>query len=78
MGLEQLEDYRDSLAIFLQENILNGMSEWENKYSTEESDKILSEVYKNIFDRRIVELQHTYDQIRQKEETVTIENNDKV
>ena len=57
------------------ENILNGMSEWENKYSTEESDKILSEVYKNIFDRRIVELQHTYDQIRQKEETVTIENN---
>ena len=57
------------------ENILNGMSEWENKYSTEESDKILSEVYKNIFGRRIVELQHTYDQIRQKEETVTIENN---
>ena len=57
------------------ENILNGLSEWENKYSTEESDKILSEVYKNIFDRRIVELQHTYDQIRQKEETVTIENN---
>ena len=57
------------------ENILNGMSEWGNKYSTEESDKILSEVYKNIFDRRIVELQHTYDQIRQKEETVTIENN---
>jgi hypothetical protein len=57
------------------ENILNGMSEWENKYSTEESDKILSEVYKNIFDRRIVELQHTYDQIKQKEEPVTIENN---
>ena len=57
------------------ENILNGMSEWGNKYSTEESDKILSEVYKNIFDRRIVELQHTYDQISQKEETVTIENN---
>ena len=57
------------------ENILNGMSEWGNKYSTEESDKILSEVYKNIFDRRIVELQHTYDQIRQKEETVIIENN---
>lgn len=57
------------------ENILNGMSEWKNKYSTEESDKILSEVYKNIFDRRIVELQHTYDQISQKEETVTIENN---
>jgi hypothetical protein len=57
------------------ENILNGMTEWENKYSTEEADKILSEVYKNIFDRRIVELQHTYDQIRQKEEPVTEENN---
>lgn len=57
------------------ENILNGMTEWENKYTTEESDKILSEVYKNIFNRRIVELQHSYDQIKQKEETVTIENN---
>jgi hypothetical protein len=57
------------------ENILNGMTEWENKYSSEESDKILSEVYKNIFDRRIVELQHTYDQIRQKEEPVTEDNN---
>jgi hypothetical protein len=57
------------------ENILNGMAEWENKYTTEESDKILSEVYKNIFNRRIVELQHSYDQIKQKEETVTIENN---
>ena len=57
------------------ENIMNGMSEWENKYSTEESDKILSEVYKGIFDRRIVELQHTYDQLKQKEETLTVENN---
>lgn len=57
------------------ENILNGMVEWETKYSTEESDKILSEVYKGIFDRRIVELQHTYDQLKQKEESVTIENN---
>jgi hypothetical protein len=49
------------------------MSEWENKYSTEESDKILTEVYKGIFDRRIVELQHTYDQIEQKE--LTVDNN---
>ena len=52
------------------ENILNNMTEWETKYSTEEADKILTEVYKGIFDRRIVELQHTYDQIQQKEETV--------
>jgi hypothetical protein len=55
------------------ENILNNMSEWENKYSTEESDKILTEVYKGIFDRRIVELQHTYDQIEQKE--LAVDNN---
>ena len=55
------------------ENILNNMSEWEDKYSTEESDKILTEVYKGIFDRRIVELQHTYDQIEQKE--LTVDNN---
>jgi hypothetical protein len=59
----------------LPENILNGMVEWENKYTTEESDKILSEVYKNIFDRRIVELQHNYDQLKLKEESVTVENN---
>ena len=37
------------------------------------SDKILTEVYKGIFDRRIVELQHTYDQIEQKE--LTVDNN---
>ena len=55
------------------ENILNEMSQWETKYSTEESDKILTEVYKGIFDRRIVELQHTYDQIQQKE--LTEDNN---
>jgi hypothetical protein len=59
----------------LPENILNGMSEWENKYTTEESDKVLSEVYKNIFDRRIVELNHTYEQLKQREESVTVENN---
>jgi hypothetical protein len=56
------------------ENILNNMTEWETKYSTEEADKILTEVYKGIFDRRIVELQHTYDQIQQKEEK-TVDNN---
>jgi hypothetical protein len=56
------------------ENILNNMTEWETKYSTEEADKILTEVYKGIFDRRIVELQHTYDQIQQKEEE-TVDNN---
>jgi hypothetical protein len=55
------------------ENILNNMTEWETKYSTEEADKILTEVYKGIFDRRIVELQHTYDQIQQKE--LTEDNN---
>ena len=54
----------------LPKNIIDGMVEWKNKYSTEESDKILSEVYSNIFNRRIVELEVSYQQLNKKEETV--------
>jgi hypothetical protein len=54
----------------LPQNITDGMVEWKDKYSTEESDKILSEVYDNIFKRRIVELEVSYQQLSKKEEIV--------
>jgi hypothetical protein len=54
----------------LPKNILDGMVEWKDKYSTEESDKILSEVYDNIFKRRIVELEVSYQQLSTKQEIV--------
>jgi hypothetical protein len=61
----------------LPENILSGMSEWKDKYTTEESDKILSEVYDGLFKRRLVELETTLrgieDQLKEKEK-VTTEN----
>jgi len=58
----------------LPENIMNGMGEWKDKYGTEESNKVLSEVYDEIFKRRIVELEATYTQLKQKESEVTTEN----
>jgi len=57
----------------LPQNIMDGMSEWENKYTEEESNKVLSEVYDGIFKRRIVELETTYNQLQVKEQ-VTTEN----
>jgi len=43
------------------------MEEWKNKYNTEDFDKTLSEVYDNIFKRRVVELTTTLEQLEQKE-----------
>jgi len=57
----------------LPQNIMVGMTEWENKYTEEESNKVLSEVYDGIFKRRIVELETTYNQLQEKEQ-VTTEN----
>jgi hypothetical protein len=57
----------------LPQNIMVGMTEWENKYTEEESNKALSEVYDGIFKRRIVELETTYNQLQEKEQ-VTTEN----
>jgi uncharacterized secreted protein with C-terminal beta-propeller domain len=57
----------------LPENVMNGMKEWEDKYTTEESNKVISEVYDEIFKRRIVELEATYTQLK-KESEVTSEN----
>ena len=56
----------------LPQNIMNGMVEWSDKYSTEDSDKILGEVYDKIFKRRIVELEFSYQQISNKEENVEV------
>jgi len=53
---------------------MNGMGEWKDKYGTEESNKVLSEVYDEIFKRRLVELEATYTQLKQKESEVTTEN----
>jgi len=52
---------------------MNGMKEWTDKYTSEESEKVLSEVYDEIFKRRVVELESTYTQLKEKEE-VTTEN----
>jgi hypothetical protein len=51
----------------LPENVINGMEEWKNKYNTEDFEKTLSEVYDNIFKRRVVELTTTLEQLEQKE-----------
>jgi hypothetical protein len=59
----------------LPQNIMEGMSEWENKYVEEESNEILSEVYDGIFKRRVVELESTYNQLQEKE-LITIGNNE--
>jgi hypothetical protein len=59
----------------LPQNIMEGMSEWENKYVEEESNEILSEVYDGIFKRRVVELETTYNQLQEKE-LITIGNNE--
>ena len=56
----------------LPQNIMNGMVEWSDKYSTEDSDKILGEVYDKIFKRRIVELEFSYQQISNTEENVEV------
>jgi hypothetical protein len=55
----------------LPENILDGMAEWENKYTEEESSKVLAEVYDGIFKRRIVELETTYTQLKEQEGVTT-------
>ena len=53
----------------LPQNIMTGMVEWENKYSEEESNTILTEVYDKIFKRRIVELESSYQQLLEKEQS---------
>jgi hypothetical protein len=55
----------------LPENILNGMKEYQDKYSVETSEKVLLEVYERLFGKRIVELQSTIEQLEKQESVVT-------
>jgi hypothetical protein len=51
----------------LPQNIMEGMDNWKEKYTTKESENVLSEVYDKIFKQRIVELESTYEQLKEKE-----------
>ena len=55
----------------LPENILNGMKEYQDKYTAETSEKVLTEVYERLFGKRIVELQTTLEQLEKQESVVT-------
>ena len=55
----------------LPENILNGMKEYQDKYTVETSEKVLIEVYERLFGKRIVELQSTIEQLEKQESVVT-------
>jgi len=55
----------------LPENILNGMKEYQDKYTVETSEKVLLEVYERLFGKRIVELQSTIEQLEKQESVVT-------
>lgn len=51
----------------LPENITEGMKEYETKYTTDEFEKTLTDVYERTFAKRIVELETTYNQLKEKE-----------
>lgn len=51
----------------LPENIIEGMKEYETKYTTEEFESKLTEVYEKTFEQRIKELETTYDKLKEKE-----------
>jgi hypothetical protein len=55
----------------LPENILNGMKEYQDKYTAETSEKVLTEVYERLFGKRIVELQTTLEKLEKQESVVT-------
>ena len=55
----------------LPENILNGMKEYQDKYTVETSEKVLTEVYERLFGKRIVELQSMVTKLQEQETVVT-------
>jgi len=55
----------------LPENILNGMKEYQDKYTVETSEKVLIEVYERLFGKRMVELQSMVTQLQEQESVVT-------
>jgi hypothetical protein len=55
----------------LPENILTGMKEYQDKYTVETSEKVLTEVYERLFSRRVVELQTMVTKLQEQETVVT-------
>tara|TARA_R110002126_G_scaffold6898_6_gene34799 strand:- start:326 stop:1450 length:1125 start_codon:yes stop_codon:yes gene_type:complete len=55
----------------LPENILTGMKEYQDKYTVETSEEVLTEVYERLFSRRIVELQSMVTKLQEQETVVT-------
>ncbi len=55
----------------LPENILNGMKEYQDKYTVETSEEILNEVYSKLFTNRAVELQTMVTKLQEQETVVT-------
>lgn len=55
----------------LPENILSGMKEYQDKYTVETSEEVLTEVYERLFSRRIVELQSMVTKLQEQETVVT-------
>jgi len=55
----------------LPENILTGMKEYQDKYTVETSEEVLTEVYERLFSRRVVELQTMVTKLQEQETVVT-------
>ena len=55
----------------LPENILTGMKEYQDKYTVETSEEVLTEVYERLFSRRVVELQSMVTKLQEQETVVT-------
>ena len=51
----------------LPENIVTGMKEYETRYTTEEFETTLKEVYERTFTNRVLELEGLYQQVKEKE-----------
>lgn len=55
----------------LPENIITGMKEYQDKYTVETSEKVLTEVYERLFGKRMVELQSMVTKLQEQESVVT-------
>ena len=58
----------------LPQNLFEEMEKWEDKYTLEDTKKQIEEVYKNIFNRRTIELDSLVSKEENKEEIVTSES----
>jgi len=55
----------------LPENIITGMKEYQDNYTVETSEKVLTEVYERLFGKRMVELQSMVTKLQEQESVVT-------